>query len=211
MMSFNKLNVNFGTATVIREASLSIKQGEVVLIRGHFGTGKSTLLKAIIGAVSCDQSLTFLGSKFQRRTPRKMIKAGMSYMSEELGIFRKLTIQQNLELGASLRTGKCDTSIVANLFPDLRKYLQEPAFVLSGGQSRMLAFACAIVGDPKLVLLDEPTQGIAAKPLTIMANAIQKLVHAGSSVLLIEQHANELSDIANRTLIMDQGHLVLEN
>jgi branched-chain amino acid transport system ATP-binding protein len=208
MMSFNNLNVNFGAVTVIREASLSIKQGEIVLIRGHFGTGKSTLLKAIIGSVSCDQSLTFLGAKLQRRTPRKMIKAGMSYMPEESGIFRKLTIQQNLELGASLRTGKCDISKVANLFPDLRKYLQEPAFVLSGGQARMLAFACAIVGDPKLVLLDEPTQGIAEKPLSIMAKAIQKLVCTGSSVLLIEQHANALSEIANRTLMMDQGRLV---
>jgi len=211
MMNFNQLSVNFGAVSVIREVSLSIDHGEVVLIRGHFGTGKSTLLKAIIGAVKCDQALTFLGKTFQRRTPRKMTKAGMSYMPEESGIFRKLTTQQNLELNASLRAGNCDTSQVENLFPDLQQYLHKPAFVLSGGQARMLAFAGAIVGNPKLVLLDEPTQGIAEKPLAIMAKAIQKLVHTGSSVLLIEQHTNKLACIANRTLIMDQGQLVKDN
>lgn len=207
MLELHDISVDYGSVHAVRNVYLHIEPGEVVLIRGHFGVGKSSLLNAILGVVKSSGRIRIAQHDYDRRTPYKMAKAGIAIMPEGQAIFRHLTTRQNLQLGAIHADQKIDLLDVLELFPDLERHLETPAYVLSGGQSQMLSFARAIMTSPKYLLLDEPSLGLAKEPIEKIAHAIAKQAAAGTGVLMVEQHANELEAVAGRMLIMDQGWL----
>jgi len=200
----------------LRGLSLEVKEKEVFAVLGPNGAGKTTLLKTVAGLLK-DQpkkgTIEFQGKRIQRLAPEKISSLGVVYVPEDRGLFRELTLKENLDLGCWGRKDrgiKEDMDFVFRLFPILKTRAGQQAETLSGGEQQMLAVARAVLRRPKLLMLDEPTLGLAPRVARHVYDALNKISLAGTTILLVEQNAKLALGIAHFGYIMESGRIVLE-
>ncbi|OFX31672.1 MAG: ABC transporter ATP-binding protein [Armatimonadetes bacterium RBG_16_67_12] len=206
----------YGRLTVLRGISLQVPAGQVVSILGSNGAGKSTLLKTIMGYIP-DQpekgTIEVLGRRVNGWDPEDIAALGVAYIPEGRGIFPELTVEENMRLGAYVRNDRGvgdDIGAVEARFPILRDRRAQLAGTLSGGEQQMLALARALVSRPKLMLLDEPSLGLAPRIVLEMFRIIREIHASGTAILLVEQNARQALAVADYGYVLESGRLVLE-
>jgi branched-chain amino acid transport system ATP-binding protein len=206
----------FDRIYALRGLTLEIKAQEIFAVLGPNGAGKSTLLKTIAGLLK-DQpnkgTMEFMGRRIHRQPPEKVANLGIVYVPEDRGLFRELTVRENLELGCWGRKGsgvRDDLDFIYELFPILKERSGQQAETMSGGQQQMLAVARAMLRRPKLLMLDEPSLGLAPLVARVVYEALEKISQTGTTILLVEQNAKLALGIADYGYIMEAGRIVLE-
>ncbi len=218
LLQVQGLNAWYGAAQILFDVSLQVGRGEVVALMGRNGAGKSTTLKALMGMVARRGSVQFLGQDIARREPHDIARLGLGYVPEERRIFTDLSVMDNLEVGRQpLRRWPDGTPApvwtpekLFALFPNLGEMPQRPGGRMSGGEQQMLTVARTLMGQPLLVLLDEPSEGVAPLIVQQMARTIRALKAQGVSVLLSEQNLPFAEAVADRAYLIEQGEVVHE-
>ncbi|EOL42173.1 hypothetical protein RV11_GL001475 [Enterococcus phoeniculicola] len=215
MLRVQNLSVHYGMIQAVREVNFEVNQGEIVSLIGANGAGKTTILRTISGLIRPSKgSITFEGNEIQKTVPQKIVASGLSQVPEGRHIFPGLTVQENLEMGAFLRKDssemKADYEQIFKKFPILAERKTQDAATLSGGEQQMLAMGRALMSKPKLLLLDEPSMGLAPIFIKEIFTIIQEIQQQGTTVLLIEQNAKMALSIANRGYVLETGNIVLE-
>ena len=214
MLSVKGLHTFYGKIHALKGIDLEINEGEIVTLVGSNGAGKSTLLNTITGLVHGSQgSIEFQGKNIFNMAPHKIVGLGISMSPEGREIFPALSVQENLRLGAYIRkdTAGIDSAYqrVYDLFPRLKERINQSAGTLSGGEQHMLAIGRALMSDPQLLLLDEPSLGLAPNLVLLIFDLIKSINQQGTSILLIEQNANMALSIAHRAYVMETGTITL--
>ena len=215
MLELNRINTFYGKIQALRDVSLKVEDGEIVTLIGANGAGKSTTLMSICGVIHPRSGeILFDGKPIQQLPAPEIVKRGISQVPEGRLIFPVLTVRENLDLGAFLRTDKKgiadDMEYVFQLFPILRERVSQTGGTLSGGEQQMLALGRALMARPRLLLLDEPSLGLAPIIIQQIFKIIQKVNEDGTTVFLVEQNANQALHIANRGYVMENGVVVME-
>lgn len=215
MLELNRINTFYGKIQALRDVSLKVEDGEIVTLIGANGAGKSTTLMSICGVIHPRSGeILFEGKPIQQLPAPDIVKRGISQVPEGRLIFPELTVRENLDLGAFLRTDKKgiadDMEYVFQLFPILRERVSQTGGTLSGGEQQMLALGRALMARPRLLLLDEPSLGLAPIIIQQIFKIIQKVNEDGTTVFLVEQNANQALHIANRGYVMENGVVVME-
>lgn len=215
MLELNRINTFYGKIQALRDVSLKVEDGEIVTLIGANGAGKSTTLMSICGVIHPRSGeILFDGKPIQHLPAPEIVKRGISQVPEGRLIFPELTVRENLDLGAFLRTDKKgiadDMEYVFQLFPILRERVSQTGGTLSGGEQQMLALGRALMARPSLLLLDEPSLGLAPIIIQQIFKIIQKVNEDGTTVFLVEQNANQALHIANRGYVMENGVVVME-
>ena len=215
MLALEHVNVFYGAIHALRDVSLTVYAGEVVTLLGANGAGKSTTLRAITGLLSPRSGrVVFEGHDIAGRPAHTLVARGISMSPEGRGVFANLTVLENLEMGAYLTRDKA--TIKRNLergfalFPRLKERTAQPAGTLSGGEQQMLAMARALMSEPKLLLLDEPSLGLAPIVCQTIFATIDEIKASGTTVLLVEQNANAALKHSDRGYVMETGQVILE-
>lgn len=207
ILEIEGLDVRYGPVHAVKSASLRLEEGELVVIVGANGAGKSSLMRATSGLVRSEGSVRFLGRELRRASADRRTRAGLVQVPEGRHIFGPMTVMENLRI-ATWRTGRRpDFDTVFELFPVLKERAGQVAATLSGGEQQMLALSRALLRHPRLLMLDEPSMGLAPLIVKQMFGLIARINEAGTSVLLVEQNARQALAIADRAYIMDTGHL----
>lgn len=214
MLSVKQLSVNYGAIEAVKDVSFEVHEGEVVTLIGANGAGKSSILRTISGLVKPKSgSISFLGQDLLKQPARKIVAAGLSQVPEGRHVFAGLTVMENLEMGAFLSRNREQNQknlrLIFDRFPRLEERKHQDAATLSGGEQQMLAMGRALMSQPKLLLLDEPSMGLAPLFIKEIFDIIQAIQRQGTTVLLIEQNANKALAIANRAYVLETGQLVL--
>ncbi|MBD3110077.1 ABC transporter ATP-binding protein [Bacillus sp. AGMB 02131] len=214
MLKVNDINVYYGNIQALRGVSLEINQGEIVTLIGANGAGKSTLLKTISGLLKPKQGdIIFKDASIKGKAAQVIVKRGISHVPEGRRVFANMTIEENLDLGAYLRKDKAgikqDLEKVYHLFPRLLERQKQQAGTLSGGEQQMLAMGRALMAKPELLLLDEPSMGLAPLLVKQIFSIVQEINNAGTTILLVEQNANLALSIADRAYVVETGRIVL--
>jgi ABC-type branched-subunit amino acid transport system ATPase component len=210
VLSVENVFSGYGETTVVHGVSINISPGEIVVIIGPNGCGKSTLLKTIFGQVKPSSGRIFLGKEeITGRKPYELVGKGIGFVPQTENIFSSLSVMENLEMGGYLNKNP-DFKEIFNIFPVLQEKKKEKASSLSGGERQMLAMARALMTRPRLLLLDEPSAGLAPKMVEVLMEKVEELRDQDSSVLLIEQNAKSALKIADRGYIMVMGKKVFE-
>lgn len=210
LLELARVNAGYGRASVLFDASLTVEQGEVAMLAGRNGAGKSTTLKAVMGLVSRTGEIRFRGQRVDRLEPFEIARRGMGYVPEDRRIFGELTVAENLEVGRRpARPGlpAWNEDKVFALFPSLGTMADRPGNRMSGGEQKMLAIGRTLMGNPLAVLLDEPSEGLAPLVVRHMAAAIGQLKRAGLAVLLCEQNAHFAETLVDRTYRIERGQV----
>jgi branched-chain amino acid transport system ATP-binding protein len=218
LLQVQGLNAWYGAAQILFDVSLQVGRGEVVALMGRNGAGKSTTLKALMGMVARRGSVQFLGQDIARREPHDIARLGLGYVPEERRIFTDLSVMDNLEVGRQRPRRWPDGTAAPEwtpeklfaLFPNLGEMPQRPGGRMSGGEQQMLTVARTLMGQPLLVLLDEPSEGVAPLIVQQMARTIRALKAQGVSVLLSEQNLPFAEAVADRAYLIEQGQVVHE-
>jgi branched-chain amino acid transport system ATP-binding protein len=215
LLAVDNLCVFYGAIEAVRGVSLRVEEGEVVTLIGANGAGKSTTLRTISGLLQPKSgSIQFNGQAIQRWAPHRVVKSGLVQVPEGREIFANLTVDENLQLGAFLRKDKAairtDRERALELFPRVRERLTQQAGTLSGGEQQMLAIARALVARPKLLVLDEPSLGLAPQLVRIIFQVIREINRAGTTILLVEQNANMALQVAHRAYVIEVGKIRME-
>jgi branched-chain amino acid transport system ATP-binding protein len=205
-LALRGLDAFYGKAQALFGLQLDVAAGEVVALIGRNGAGKSTLLKSIIGLVSSRGEIEFESRRIDALPPHLRARRGLGYVPEDRRIFGDLSVRENLLVGSQGRP--LDLEPLLALFPNLREMLDRRAVQMSGGEQQMLALARTLAGRPRLVLLDEPSEGIAPIVVTRLAAAVRAMKAQGVAVLLSEQNPRFVAAVADRALLLDRGHLV---
>jgi urea transport system ATP-binding protein len=211
MLEINDLNQYYGGSHTLRGVSLSLKQGEVTTLLGRNGVGKTTLLKCLMGVLPVAKgNIVFEGKDVTRAAPYARAALGMAYVPQGREIFPRLTVEENIQMG--LANGKASRGIpgyIYEMFPVLRDMLNRRGGDLSGGQQQQLAIARALTMRPKLLILDEPTEGIQPSIIKDIGNAIRKLAEGGDmAILLVEQYYDFAESLADRYAVMARGEII---
>ncbi|MCI0531168.1 MAG: ABC transporter ATP-binding protein [candidate division Zixibacteria bacterium] len=214
VLDLQDVHVYYGAIHAVKGISLNLKKGEIVCLIGANGAGKSTTLNAISGLVRPKSgSITYCGEKIDKCPPHQIVKRGISQSPEGRRIFANLTVLENLELGAYLRRDsvgiKKDIQRVFELFPRLNERKKQKGGTLSGGEQQMLAIGRAIMSGPSLLLLDEPSLGLAPLLVKQIFQTIREINQLGTAILLVEQNAHMALQIAHRGYVMETGRIVL--
>lgn len=214
LLAVNDLHVSYGAIKAVRGISFEIKKGEIVTLIGANGAGKSTTLRTISGLLKPKTgSITFLGQNIAGVRAHEIVKKGISQVPEGRRVFAEMTVMENLDLGAFVRKDKAgiqqDLKHVFELFPRLEERKNQSAGTLSGGEQQMLAMGRALMSRPKLLLLDEPSMGLAPLLIKEIFNIIVDINKSGTTVLLVEQNANMALSIANRAYVLETGRITL--
>ena len=214
MLKVENLSVHYGVIEAVKNVSFEVNEGEVVTLIGANGAGKTSILRTISGLVRPSSgTISFLGNEIQKVPARKIVADGLSQVPEGRHVFAGLTVMENLEMGAFLRNNREEYQ--ANLkkifarFPRLEERKNQDAATLSGGEQQMLAMGRALMSQPKLLLLDEPSMGLAPIFIQEIFDIIQDIQKQGTTVLLIEQNANKALTIADRGYVLETGKVVL--
>lgn len=216
MLELRNVNTYYGNIQALRDINLTIGEGEIVTLIGANGAGKSTTLMTICGATPPRSGeVLFEGKPIHTMKPNEIVRLGISQVPEGRLIFPDLTVQENLDLGAFLRSDKegiaRDLDYIFNLFPILAQRRRQAGGTLSGGEQQMLAISRAIMGRPRLLLLDEPSLGLAPIIIQQIFSIIQKINSDGTTVFLVEQNANQALKVAHRGYVMETGRITLED
>ena len=212
MLKIENLHAYYGKSHVLHGVSMGVGEGEIVALLGRNGSGRSTTAKAIMGLVECDGSIEWKGQPVRGKKPFEIAHLGIGYVPENRDIFPKLTVHQNLLLGQKGKGKGARWSFedMYAMFPRLKEREHTEAGVLSGGEQQMLTLCRTLMGDPDLILIDEPTEGLAPKIVELVGEYLQKLKARGISVLLIEQKLTIAMNISDRALVMGHGSIVFE-
>lgn len=214
MLKVDNLSVHYGVIQAVKDVSFEVNEGEVVTLIGANGAGKTSILRTISGLVRPSAGkIEFLGKEIQKEPARKIVASGLSQVPEGRHVFPGLTVLENLELGAFLRNDREENQKnlkkVFDRFPRLEERKSQDAATLSGGEQQMLAMGRALMSQPKLLLLDEPSMGLAPIFIQEIFDIIQDIQKQGTTVLLIEQNANKALAIADRGYVLETGKIVL--
>jgi branched-chain amino acid transport system ATP-binding protein len=212
MLEVKRLNAGYGPVQVLFDASLEARAGEVVALLGRNGAGKSTTLKALMGLVRrLSGEVRFDGRRIDRLEPFEIARLGLGYVPEERRIFPGLTVAENLEVGRQAPRSAApawDEARLFALFPALERLRQRRGERMSGGEQQMLAIARTLAGNPRTILLDEPSGGLAPMIVAQVADAIREMKRAGVTVLLAEQSPRFVESLADRAYTVEKGSLV---
>ena len=212
MLHVQGLNAFYGKSHVLHGVDFQVGDGEILALLGRNGSGRSTTAKAIMGLVDAQGSVQWNGHEVLGKKPYQIAQLGIGYVPENRDIFPRLTVHQNLMLGekSGHRNPRWTFEDMYTLFPRLRERADVEAGVLSGGEQQMLTLCRTLMGDPDLVIIDEPTEGLAPKIVELVAGFLQALRARGLSVLLIEQKLTIAMHISDRCLVMGHGSVVFE-
>jgi len=212
MLKVNNLHAYYGKSHVLHGVQFEVGKGEIVALLGRNGSGRSTTAKAVMGMVDCQGSVQWQGSEIMGKKPYEIAHLGIGYVPENRDIFPTLTVHQNLMLGqkGSGKGSRWGFEDMYEMFPRLKERQHTEAGVLSGGEQQMLTLCRTLMGDPDLIIIDEPTEGLAPKIVELVAEYLQKLKSRGVSVLLIEQKLTIALSISDRVLVMGHGSIVFE-
>ena len=212
MLEVRDLHAYYGKSHILHGVNLSVGRGEIVSLLGRNGVGRSTTIRAIMGLVERRGSVRFNGRELTGLKAFEIAHEGLGYVPENRDIFPTLTVQQNLLLGqkSARRGGRWTMEHTFDLFPRLRERAGTLAGVLSGGEQQMLTLCRTLMGDPELVMIDEPTEGLAPKLVEQVGNFFQEVKKRGISILLVEQKLAITLDISERLYIMGHGAIVFE-
>ncbi|WP_019240244.1 MULTISPECIES: ABC transporter ATP-binding protein [Bacillus] len=214
MLKVQDINVYYGNIQALKGVSLEINEGEIVTLIGANGAGKSTLLKTISGLLNPKQGvIDYEGQPIGGKAAQSIVKLGISHVPEGRRVFANMSVEENLQLGAYLRKDKAgikqELQRVYELFPRLLERQKQLSGTLSGGEQQMLAMGRALMAKPKLLLLDEPSMGLAPLLVKQIFQIIKEINESGTTVLLVEQNANLALSIADRAYVVETGRIVL--
>jgi branched-chain amino acid transport system ATP-binding protein len=214
MLEVKDLVVRYGAIEALHGVSLSVERGQIVTLIGSNGAGKTTTLRAISGLVrTAAGSITFEGKPIANQPPHRILRQGLVHSPEGRGIFANMTVAENLDLGAFARDDKAgiaaDREKSLDLFPRLRERLSQNAGTLSGGEQQMLAMARALLARPKLLLLDEPSLGLAPQVVQTIFKIIREINAAGTTILLVEQNAHMALSISHFGYVLEVGRIAM--
>ena len=214
MLEVKNLSVHYGMIQAVRNVDFKVNEGEIVSLIGANGAGKSTILKTLSGLIHPSEGeIVYLGENIASTSAKKIVEKGLVQVPEGRHVFPGLTVKENLELGAFLRKDKegirKDMEAVFERFPILKERKDQDAQTLSGGEQQMLAMGRALMSRPKLLLLDEPSMGLAPIFIREIFKIIQEIQKTGTTVLLIEQNAKMALSISNRAYVLETGSVVL--
>lgn len=211
-LEVNNLHAFYGKSHVLHGVSFAVKPGEIVALLGRNGSGRSTTVKAVMGLVEGTGSVRWAGREILGRKPFEIAHLGLGYVPENRDIFPKLTVQQNLMLGQKhgQKTPRWSLDDMYGLFPRLKERQHTEAGVLSGGEQQMLTLCRTLMGDPDLIMIDEPTEGLAPKIVELVAEYLRELRRRGIAVLLVEQKLTIALEVSERCLLMGHGQIVFE-
>ena len=214
MLKVENLSVHYGMIQAVRDVSFEVNEGEVVSLIGANGAGKTTILRTLSGLVRPSAGkIQFLGKEIQKMPAQKIVAAGLSQVPEGRHVFPGLSVMENLEMGAFLKKNREENQAnlkkVFSRFPRLEERKNQDAATLSGGEQQMLAMGRALMSTPKLLLLDEPSMGLAPIFIQEIFDIIQDIQNQGTTVLLIEQNANKALAISDRGYVLETGKIVL--
>jgi branched-chain amino acid transport system ATP-binding protein len=212
MLEVKDLHAYYGKSHILQGVDLNIAAGEVVSLLGRNGVGRSTTVKAIMGEVPPLGSIRFKGQDIAGLASYKIAHRGLGYVPEHRDIFPGLTVRQNLLLGVKdvRRPGKWRLEAMLEMFPNLAARADTPAGVLSGGEKQMLTICRTLMGDPELIMIDEPTEGLAPLIVQQVGDLIARIAEAGVAILLVEQKLSIALRISHRVYIMGHGRIVFE-
>jgi len=214
LLDVRDLHVSFGAIRAVRGVSLRVESGEVVTLIGANGAGKTTTLRTISGLLRpVEGQITYNGRPIGGRPPHLIVHEGLVQVPEGRGIFSNLTVEENLKLGAYTRHDggiRRDHERVLEIFPQIRERLTQVAGTLSGGEQQMLAIGRALLARPKLLLLDEPSLGLAPRIVQQIFEILGEINRSGTTILLVEQNARMALKIANRAYVLEVGKIIME-
>mgnify|MGYP002777667307 CR=1 FL=1 len=215
MLTVENLQVNYGAIRALHGISLSVEQGEIVTLIGCNGAGKTTTLRAISGVVRAAAGrVSYEGRDITRVKPHELVRMGIAHSPEGRGVFANMTVAENLDLGAFARHDHAeiakDREKGLSLFPRLRERLHQFAGTLSGGEQQMLAMARALMARPRMLLLDEPSLGLAPQVVQTIFQIIREINATGTTILLVEQNAHMALKVAHRAYVLEVGEIVME-
>ncbi len=212
MLNITNLHAFYGKSHVLHGVDMRVGTGEIVSLLGRNGSGRSTTAKAIMGLVDCNGSMLWQGKEMQGSEAYEVAHLGIGYVPENRDIFPKLTVYQNLLLGQKRgkKNPRWSFEDMYRMFPRLKEREHTEAGVLSGGEQQMLTLCRTLMGDPDLIIIDEPTEGLAPKIVELVAEYLKELRKRGISVLLIEQKLTIAMQISDRCLVMGHGSIVFE-
>ncbi|MEY3521434.1 ABC transporter ATP-binding protein [Limnohabitans sp. 2KL-51] len=212
MLLIDNLHAYYGKSHVLHGVNFEVGQGEIVALLGRNGSGRSTTAKAIMGLVECEGRIDWKGQPIQGKKAYEIAHLGVGYVPENREIFPKLTVSQNLQLGQKRngQNGRWSFDDMFAMFPRLKEREHNEAGVLSGGEQQMLTLCRTLMGDPDLIIIDEPTEGLAPKIVELVGQFLFSLKAKGVSVLLIEQKLTIAMSISDRALVMGHGAIVFQ-
>ena len=212
MLKIDDIHVYYGAIHAIKGVSFEVGEGEIVALIGANGAGKSTILKTVSGLMHPRSgSINFMGEDIAHMDAYKLLRHGLAHVPEGRRIFLQMTVQENLEMGAYIMkdVSKADLDMVFNYFPRLKERRKQIAGTLSGGEQQMLAMSRALMSHPKLMMLDEPSMGLAPILVDQIFDIVKQLHKDGTTILLVEQNASKALQIADRAYVLEPGNITL--
>ena len=212
MLRVSDLHAYYGKSHILQGVSFEVMPGEIVSLLGRNGVGRSTTIKAIMGDVTPQGSVRFKGKEIAGMKPHDIAHLGLGYVPENRDIFPSLTVRQNLMLGEKrgVKNPRWTMNDMFKIFPRLEERADMPGGVLSGGEQQMLTMCRTLMGDPDLIMIDEPTEGLAPMMVALVGNLLAEIAQRGISILLVEQKLTIALKISHRLYVMGHGHIVFE-
>ena len=212
MLKINNLNAYYGKSHILQGVDLEVKNGEIVSLLGRNGVGRSTMIKCIMGLVKSEGSIIFNGIEIIKKNIHEISNMGLGYVPENREIFPDMTVEENLELGKKSYASKFtwDLEELLELFPNLKKRMKVLGGLLSGGEQQMLTICRSLIGNPTLIMIDEPTEGLSPQMVNNVESLLKRISDKGTSILLVEQKLTMAFKLSDRLYVMGHGKIVHE-